>query len=166
MKSKMLPNLLTFLMMVLFWIILSGRFDSFHLSLGVIASAGVSYFSSEFLFGKDLRLDEFIKTFFKFVGYIPYLFYQIFLANLHLLYLAFHPRMKELIDPKIVRFQSRLKKGLSLVTLANSITLTPGTITVFVSMDGAFRVHAIDKRSREDLPGEMEERILKVFERD
>ena len=162
----MVSKILTFLLMFGLWIVLSGRFDPFHLCLGVIASLGISYLSSELLFERDSKLSSIFKVFFRFLAYLPYLFYQIFIANLHVLYLAFHPRMKELIDPKIVRFQSRLKKGLSLVTLANSITLTPGTITVFVSMDGAFRVHAIDKRSREDLPGEMEERILKVFERD
>lgn len=71
--------------------------------------------------------------------------------------------MMELIDPRIIRFRSKLKGDLSRVTFANSITLTPGTITVYVSLDGDFRVHAIDEKSRVGLPGEMEERIAKAF---
>ena len=42
---------------------------------------------------------------------------------------------------------------LALVVFADSITLTPGTITVYVSIDGEFSVHAIDERSRRALPG-------------
>ena len=94
--------------------------------------------------------------------YIPWLLYEIFLANLHILYLVFHPRMMELIDPKIIRFRSKLKKDFSLVTFANSITLTPGTITVYVSIDGNFHVHAIDKKSGDALPGEMEDRVAEM----
>jgi multicomponent Na+:H+ antiporter subunit E len=71
--------------------------------------------------------------------------------------------MIELIDPKVFKFKSKLKSDISLVTFANSITLTPGTITVYVSMDGQFSVHAIDKKSSEGLPGEMEERIARTF---
>jgi len=52
---------------------------------------------------------------------------------------------------------------MSLVTFANSITLTPGTITVYVSIDGDFKVHAIDKASGDPLPGDMEEQIGKAF---
>lgn len=89
--------------------------------------------------------------------------YQIFLANLHVLYLTFHPKMMDLIDPRIIKFRSKLQGDLSRVTFANSITLTPGTITVYVTLDGNFSVHAIDKKSREGLPGEMEKRIARAF---
>jgi len=74
--------------------------------------------------------------------------------------------MMELIDPRIIKFRSRLKSDLALVTFANSITLTPGTITVYISLDGDFKVHAIDKASGEPLPGEMEARIARAFGED
>ena len=48
--------------------------------------------------------------------------------------------------------------------MANSITLTPGTITVSANSDGVFRVHAIDKASAEALPGKMLDKVTKVFE--
>ena len=50
------------------------------------------------------------------------------------------------------------------VTFANSITLTPGTITVSLSLYGNFKVHSLDKASRDSLPGEMERRIKAVFD--
>ncbi len=154
--------LLTFLIMVAVWILLSGKFDAFHLSLGVISCAIVAYISADLLFEspKIMRLPG---AWIRFIRYVPWLLYQIFLSNLHVLYLTFHPRMHELINPKIITFRSKLHSDLSLVTFANSITLTPGTITIFVSGDGEFQVHAIDDVSAEGLPGEMEARIAKAF---
>ena len=148
--------------MLVLWILLSGKFDAFHLGLGVISSAIVAFFSGDLLF-EPHKITGFPGSWIRFIRYIPWLIYQIFLANLHVLYLTFHPRMMDLIDPRIFKFKSRLRKDFSLVTFANSITLTPGTITVYVSMDGDFSVHAIDKKSSEELPGEMEARIAKAF---
>jgi len=163
-RRSFAPFVLTFLIMLVLWILLSGKFDVFHLSLGVISCALVSYFSSDLLFpNPDLSLGKLIRTWLRFVSYIPWLMYQIFLANLHLLYLAFHPRMMDLIDPQIIKFKTRLSSDLSRLTFANSITLTPGTISIYASSAGYFRVHAIDAKSAEGLPGEMEKRIAKVF---
>ena len=146
------------------WIILSGKFDVFHLSLGVISSAIVAFFSADLLFGNQgIKVINLPVSWIRFIRYVPWLLYQIFTANLYVLYLTFHPRMMELIDPRIIKFRSRLKGDLSRVTFANSITLTPGTITVYVTLDGVFSVHAIDKKSREGLPGEMEKRIARAF---
>ncbi len=100
----------------------------------------------------------------RFFLYIPWLLYQVFLANIHVLYLTLHPRMRDLIDPQIITFESRLKKDIARTTFANSITLTPGTITVNVNIFGKFAVHCIDKKSGEPLPGEMENRIARVFD--
>jgi len=148
--------------MVALWILLSGKLDAFHLSLGAISCAIVAYFSGDLLFEspKIMRLP---RAWLRFIQYMPWLLYQVFLANLHVLYLTFHPRMHELINPKIINFQSTLKSDLSLVTFANSITLTPGTITVFVSSEGDFHVHAIDDKSAAGLPGEMEARVANAF---
>ena len=146
------------------WVILSGKFDVFHLSLGVISSAIVAFFSADLLFGNlGIKVVNLPVSWIRFIRYVPWLLYQIFTANLYVLYLTFHPKMMELIDPRIIKFRSRLKGDLSRVTFANSITLTPGTITVYVTLDGVFSVHAIDKKSRQGLPGEMEKRIAMAF---
>ena len=159
---SLFSHAMTFFVLFCLWVILSGKFDLFHLSLGVISCLLVTLFSKDLLFPEPRTARSF-GTWIRFIRYIPWLLYQIFVANLRVLYLVFHPKMMDLIDPQIFRFQSRLKGDLSLVTFANSITLTPGTITVYVSIDGTFTVHALDKKSREGLPGEMERRIAKAF---
>jgi len=156
------PFVLTFIIMCGTWILLSGKFDPFHLSLGLISCGIVAYLSSDLLFPSP-RIKGLLVQWARFARYIPWLMCEIIKANLHVTYLVFHPRMMELIDPKIVKFRSKLQSDLALVTFANSITLTPGTITVDVSIDGDFKVHAIDKASGDPLPGAMEANIAKAF---
>ena len=155
-------RIITFFILFSLWIVLSGKMDAFHLCLGVISCLIVTLFSGDLLL-PDIGAGDLARSFFRFLVYIPWLLWEIFKANLHILYVVLHPRMMDLIDPRIIRFDSRLNKELALVTFANSITLTPGTITVYVSVDGHFRVHAIDEMSGEPLPGEMEARVAKIF---
>lgn len=163
-RKRLTPILLTFFLMFALWILLSGKFDLFHLSMGIIGSSIVAFFSADLLFsGQGIKIVSLPGSWIRFMLYVPWLLYQIFIANLHVLYLTFHPKMMDLIDPRIINFRSGLQGDLSRVTFANSITLTPGTITVYVTLDGVFSVHAIDKKSRQGLPGEMEKRIAKVF---
>ncbi len=144
------------------WIILSGKFDAFHLTLGVISSILISLFSTDLLFLEG-RPKGMFRKFIGVIAYIPWLIYQVVLANLHVLYLSLHPRMLEKINPQVIKFQSQLKSELSMVLFANSITLTPGTITIYVSVDGVFQVHAIDDEVASSLPGDMEVRVGKAF---
>lgn len=164
-KTKWGPFVVTFLTSFGLWLILSGKFDWFHMGLGLISCALVSIFSADLLFPGGLP-EGFLAKAVGFIAYLPWLLYQIFLANLHVLYLSLHPKMLEKINPQVIRFQSRLKSDISMVTFANSITLTPGTITLSVSVDGDFKVHAIDDKSAEGLPGEMEQRVARAFRED
>jgi multicomponent Na+:H+ antiporter subunit E len=100
--------------------------------------------------------------FVRFIKYIPWLLYQIILSNIHVAYLVLHPRMP--IEPNLIRFKSKLKKDISLVTFANSITLTPGTITADIK-DGEYYVHCVSKKVADDLlTGDMEKRVSHIFE--
>jgi multicomponent Na+:H+ antiporter subunit E len=153
---------LTFLVMFTIWIVFSGRFDGFHLILGVISCAIVALLSADLLFLSPINRGLPV-LWLRFIGYLPWLLYQIFRANLHVMYLVFHPRMMELIDPQIIEFNSELTSDVARTTFANSITLTPGTITVNVTALGKFSVHCIDTESGLPLPGEMQARIAKVF---
>lgn len=145
------------------WVVFSGRFDLFHITLGVISCTIVALFCQDFLFTTESPGGTIFFLWLRLAGYIPWLLYQIFRANLHVLYIVLHPRMMDLIDPQIIEFDTRLKSDYARTTFANSITLTPGTITVAVTVLGIFRVHCIDTESGKPLPGEMEERIAKVF---
>lgn len=144
------------------WIILSGRFDAFHFTLGIISCGIVGWLSGDLLASTLGEANPRVLIL-GYIRYIPWLLAQIFLASIHMLRLVFHPRMRDLIDPRIIRFKSRLRGELALVTFANSITLTPGTITVFVDPDGEFRVHAIDRTCAEALPGNMERKVAEIF---
>ena len=156
------PNfIVTFVIMFGVWILLSGKFDLFHLGLGLVSCGIVAFISSDLLFPN--KVGNLFKEWLLFARYIPWLIAEIFKAGFHVTYLVFHPRMMDLIDPRIIKFRSKLQSDLSLVTFANSITLTPGTITIYVSVDGDFKVHAIDAASGDPLPGEMEARIAKAF---
>jgi multicomponent Na+:H+ antiporter subunit E len=154
----------TFFIMLGFWILLSGKFDLFHLTLGIISSAVVSFLSAD-LFMYNPQSRSHFTTGLRFLLYLPWLLYQILLSTLHVTFLALHPKMKELIDPTIVTFKTTLKTDIAKVALANSITLTPGTITIRIEGQ-VFYVHAISRKAAAGLPGEMEERLAKVFERD
>lgn len=97
-----------------------------------------------------------------------WLFWQIILSNIHVLKVALSPRMDDLISPKMVRFKTDVTEEISIFVLANSITLTPGTVTVRVE-GKRFLVHALTEKAASGLPGEsdeMERRIINVFEKE
>lgn len=158
MKAK----IATFAVMLVFWVLLSGMFDAFHLTLGVISCLLVAHFSHDLLFySQDKR--GWLRSLVGFIGYLPWLFYQIILANLQVAYVVLHPRMLDLIDPHVVRFKTRLKRPISKVTFAQSITLTPGTITVSIH-DDELSVYALTRSASDSLPGEMEVRVGRALE--
>lgn len=153
---------MTFLVSFLTWLVLSGRFDAFHITFGVICCGIVAFFSADLLF-PAIAPGKMAGQWLRFIRYIPWLLYEVFIANLHVMYLVFHPRMMELIDPKIIRFKSRLQSDMARFIFANSITLTPGTITVYVSINGDYTVHVIDSPSGDSLPGAMEQRVGEIM---
>jgi len=147
-KSGFLNFIVTFLMLFGFWVLLSGKYDLFHLALGVICSLLIAYLTHDLLFA-NVRVGDTRVIAWRFFTYIPWLLYQIITSNIYV--------------ASVVRFKTKLESDISWVTLANSITLTPGTITMDIK-DGEFFVHALDKKVADDLhAGEMEDRIAHVY---
>lgn len=156
-------RLLTFLLLLVTWVIFSGVIDFFHLSLGVISCVIVTWLSSDFLFqndGKGLQT-RFVEVG-RFIGYCLWLLWQIILANIHVLKLALASNNREM-RPQMVRFRTSLQSEFARYVFANSITLTPGTVTLSVEGD-EFVVHAISRKVADELPGEMEKRVAKIFD--
>ena len=67
--------------------------------------------------------------------------------------------------PQMVRFRTSLRSEFARYVFANSITLTPGTVTLSVEGD-KFVVHAISQKVADELPGEMEKRLAKIFDQE
>lgn len=153
--------LITFIIMFISWIVLSGKFDPLLIGLGLFSSLTVAYLFHDLLVPSFETSDAGI--FFRFIQYIPWLMYEIIKANFHMLYLVFHPNMERLLDPTIIKFKTKFKSDVAITTLANSITLTPGTITVNIDSDGVFSVHAIDRATAKACPGEMLKKVAHIF---
>ena len=159
-KSKLQNFIATFILLFAFWILLSGRFDTFHLSLGAICSILIAWVCYDLIF-VNIKVGDYWLEVGRFLVYIPWLLYQVVKANIYVASLTLNP--KPSIDPQIVRFKTKLETDISCVTLANSITLTPGTITMDIK-EGEFYVHALDKKVAEDLgSGEMEDWVAHIF---
>ncbi len=151
--------LITTIVMFAFWILLSGEFTFILITSGVVASLIVAYLSHDIFLGKaDLKTET--GRVFKFIVYIPWLLWEIILANVEIAYLVLNP--KPLIDPQLVHFKNDLKTDLGIVTLAHSITLTPGTVTVEANRE-EFIIHAIWQKSAEGIiGGEMQRKVKKI----
>lgn len=95
-----------------------------------------------------------------FVGYALVLAYNIVVANLDVAYRILHPALP--INPGIVKVKTELKSAAAITLLSNSITLTPGTLTVNAAEEGVLYIHWINVGST-DIE-EATERIVKRFE--
>ncbi|TFG50930.1 MAG: hypothetical protein E4H40_00195 [Candidatus Brocadiia bacterium] len=105
---------------------------------------------------------------FWFILYIPVFFYYVLIANLDVVYRALHPKMP--IKPGIVKIKTDLKTESGITALANSITLTPGTLTVDLTDDGYLYIHWINVTSTDTdqatqkIAARFEWFIKKIFE--
>jgi multicomponent Na+:H+ antiporter subunit E len=95
------------------------------------------------------------------VAYVFVLAWGVLRANLDVAYRVLHPALP--IRPGIVRVRTTLRTATARTALANSITLTPGTLTVDLSDDGTMFIHWIDVASQE--AEEARRRIFARFER-
>jgi multicomponent Na+:H+ antiporter subunit E len=136
-----------YLGIIILWIILNGRLDGEILIFGILLSVVVSLFAQKVL-GYTAEKDERIrKNLGVFLLYIPLLLWEILKASLSVAALSLSKRKP---DPVIVEFHSGFESDLENVLLANSITLTPGTITLFQEGDH-FVVHCLRKEYGEGL---------------
>ncbi len=112
-------------------------------------------------FDSTPKIRRFPPMFLRFSLYMPYLLWQIFKANVQIAYVTLHPRLP--IDPEVVEFEAQVWGGFPISTLANSITLTPGTLTV--EADGrTLHVHALTDTTKQDLlDGGLERAVRFVF---
>jgi multicomponent Na+:H+ antiporter subunit E len=123
--------------------------DLFHLSLGVISVAAVLLINSRIrqynYFDEMLPEAENIR-FFRLLYFIPWLLLEVVLSSFKVAYLIIHPKMP--IKTGMIKFKTNLPHMNAKVLLGNSITLTPGTVTLEIK-DNVFLVHSMTNEATE-----------------
>jgi len=161
-NDRSLVFLIIFL--VLLWLIFSGKFDALHLGYGLVSIVLVTVMCRGLLVGPDDRPENEVLPRISWVRIILYpfwLLWQILVANLQVAALIMHPRLP--IAPVLLEFRSGLQSDLARVTLGNSITLTPGTLTVRIEGDH-FLVHSLHPSLAGGLlDGSMQHQVAAAF---
>lgn len=153
------------LALLAFWAVLSGFFDPFHLSLGALSVAGVLWSVRRLGDLEPAVRGLHAGTWLRWPAYIPWLLWQIVLSAWDVAKIVLSPRLP--IEPHIVRFRCRMPHNVAHLTLANSITLTPGTVTLNLD-DDEYVIHALTQPAGASLippkgEGEMQARVRRIF---
>jgi multicomponent Na+:H+ antiporter subunit E len=145
------------------WTILSGKLDFFHISIGLACSLGVALWTHELCYvDRDgARVHMVWLPWGRILAYTPWLLWQIVLSSVQVARVVLRPSLP--IKPRLIRFRVDLPGEVAHLMLANSITLTPGTVTV--DRDGSeYLIHALTDEATESLlAGEMQKKVAKVF---
>jgi multicomponent Na+:H+ antiporter subunit E len=168
-ESRRFKIVLTFCVMFIFWLLLSAwtvylpePYDFSKVSRGVLVALIVTFLTYEiFVPGRGEKV--LLKTR-RFIPYLGWELWQIYLATVDVAKRVFG--MLE-VDPRIIEFDTTLRSDLALVSFANSITLTPGTVTIDISDPerGRFIVHAIAKGPADSLTDDqtMQKKVGYIF---
>ena len=114
----------------LLWIILCGNVTWEILVFDLIVTCAVFWFTCRFCYWSVERERTFLRLFLPGLRYIGLLIIEIVKANLAMLRLVLRPDFKDQARPMLVKVHVPLRTNIAKMTLANSITLAPGTITV------------------------------------
>ena len=145
---------LSFLFLFSFWWLLSGQTAPILLGTGVLVCALVALLSTRMgLVDEESHPMSFLP---KLVTYVPWLAMQVIQSNWDVIKCVWAPTIK--VQPRFIRIPCDLKTEFGRVTYANSITLTPGTVTV--EADETFLIHALHQEAADSLAsGDMERRV-------
>ena len=144
-------RLIYFIIGLIIWLLLTWPYADGQIDVQVVIAGMIASFIAAVLFHEMLPKEHHLFVspirFFWFLAYIPVFFYYIILANFDVVYRALHPQMP--IKPGIVKIKTNLKTPSGITALANSITLTPGTLTVDLTDDGYLYIHWINVKSHD-----------------
>lgn len=167
-ENRTFKIVLTFCIMFIFWLLLSAwtiylpePYDLSKVSRGVLAALIVTFLTYEMFVPNPG--DKTLLKIRRFIPYVGWELWQIYLATIDVTKRVFGILP---IDPRIIEFDTTLRSDLALVTFANSITLTPGTITIDIEPErGRYTVHAIAKEPADSLTEDqsMQKKVGFVF---
>ncbi len=160
-------KILTFVIALILWLLLSLSVDWQHVAVGVLVALVVALTVGHMFAGAPRKLLAW-KRYAYFFLYLLVFIKEVVKANIDVIYRVLHPGLP--INPAIVKVRTDIKSETGLTFLANSITLTPGTLTVDVDAEnGILYVHWIYARSRDideatrHIAGRFEYLIKEVF---
>jgi multicomponent Na+:H+ antiporter subunit E len=159
-KGSPVHALLLFALVFLLWLMLTSSLDVQEVVAGLLVSLLVTISSLGRLSIMDgLKLTP--MALIHLVRYLVYFFFSLIRANLDMARRVLSPKLP--INPELVEVRTELRSDLGRMLLANSITLTPGTLTVDV-IDDRLQIHWIDCPAGSDLE-QITETIAAGFEK-
>lgn len=152
-----------FLLMSL-WLVLSGQFDAFHILAGVVSVIGVLWFNQK-LQRIKLSADDHAEAYrirpLAFLSYCGWLFWEIIVSSIQVAVILLRPTLR--IDPHFIKAEIKLPNLAAKVMLGNSITLTPGTVTIQIK-GNQFYIHTLTEQASATLVnGIMPAKVARVF---
>ena len=140
------------------WLLWSGHYNTLLISFGVGSSILVA------LIARRMQLTDAeghpVHLLLGLATYVPWLIWAIVKSNIDIAMRILNPRLP--ISPRMIKVKAGQKTDLGRVIYANSITLTPGTVTVDVEGD-EMTVHALTSGTAADLEtGDMDRRVTRM----
>jgi len=136
-----------FILALLVWLLLTWVPDWQHLVIGIFVALLVSFLTGD-MFVKRPRHFLDLERYKWFIYFIPVFLWECLKANIDVAYRVGHPDLP--ISPGIVKIKTNLKSDTGLTFLANSITLTPGTMCVDIDRDkGYLYIHWINVKDKD-----------------
>lgn len=140
-----------------FWLTLSGYLEPFLISAGAASAAAVVWLAHRMALIDHEAHPIHLRG--RIITYLPWLLREIGKSAWSVTRIILNPRLP--ITPSMVRVKASQRTSVGVVTYANSITLTPGTISIEVG-DGSILVHALTREGAESLAtGYMDRRVLR-----
>lgn len=157
------------IVMMVIWLLLSGRLEAKFLIYGIGTSVIGAYICMPLLIvdgvSGEKKYFAFNFNLFRMLGYLVWLAWQLILANIEVAKAVVSPSPQ--IGPQVVKFKVYMDNPMALAVLANSITLTPGTVTMDVTDDGIYTIHALtDNTANGIISGDMQGKVAKLFGED
>ncbi len=156
---QMMPALFLFLLLGSYWALLSGQFhNGFLIAAGGLCISFVIWMSRRM----GLLDDEGVPVRFypRALLYVPYLTWQVILSNWDVFKRVWSPSLP--IDPRMATVPYSTRHPFVTTTYANSITLTPGTVTVSID-DNSMLIHCLTKDGEDSLlEGDMERHVKRL----
>ncbi|OWZ83903.1 Na+/H+ antiporter subunit E [Natranaerobius trueperi] len=145
-----------------FWLINVRAITATSVIIGIVSSLAIVYFFDEHLLTIQSRFPIVFKNIVRLIKYIANLISEIIVANIQVAKIVLSPEMN--LSPTFIKFSGKLKKDASKAILGNSITLTPGTLTIDIEGND-FIVHGLTKSHAEGvLDWYMEDQLVKMEE--